>query len=947
MTAKSEPRTDPPRFAAALLSLLAVSLPILARGAPQAAGAGLKEARELLAHGRYAEAEQAFARLGKNPEGALGIARIRLETGRAAEAEQAARRVSVGPVGARALTLVGEALWRQGKREEAERVLEGVVAKQRASYRALVLLGIVQKERGREAEAKATFDRFYDDYAAGKIDKGSAEQLTYVAMACRYSDNFRDASDTLADAVKVAPGHVEALVEWAEISLEKYEAGYAEKHYQAALKVNPNHAQALVGLARVKLEQSNDARGALGFLDRAERVAPGLAEAEAVRTEVLLDAEQYAEAEALLARVLARTPAHLEALALLGASRFLRDDAKGYEAVRARVLALSPKSTAFYRTVVKHAVRVHRYAEAIELGRRAIQLDPKDWSSLADLGTNHLRFGDDETGLKYLREAWRGDRFNVRTYNLLNLFEDVLAKEYEFIRSRHFRLRVHRTEKELIQRTVVPLLERAFGIYAKKYQFTPKTPITVELFQEPSQFAVRTVGVPGLAGALGVCFGQVITSMSPLAGRFSWGQVLWHELNHVFTIQLTRSRVPRWLTEGLAEVEPPLERAEWKRENDFDVYRALRAGRLRGLAQMNTAFTQAQSLQEMVVAYHQGSLLAGFIVRTFGLPRVLEALKAYARGKRTDEILPSVTGLSLVELDRRFREGELRRLAGYGRGFFVDWDAYQDLEARRKAAGERKGDAAAQADLAAALFGAGKGDEAAAQVARGLALDPKNRVALLVSAQLALARRDGAAAEKTLRALLGAGGDGYEPRLALGRLLLERGGLDEGALHLAAAKRFDPERDAPYKLLAAAYERAKKEDKLLAELEGLVAIENMDFAPAEKLVDLLHARRDFVGVRRYGVHAYYIQPASVNLHRKLADAWAAAAPTPSLDQAIWHLETALLAASQPADRVDLHVRLARVLLDKKDARRAKEQVAKALAIDPKNQDALSLRARIR
>ena len=40
------------------------------------------------------------------------------------------------------------------------------------------------------------------------------------------------------------------------MSLEKYEAGYAEQHYGKVLKINPNHARALIGMAEVKLAQT-------------------------------------------------------------------------------------------------------------------------------------------------------------------------------------------------------------------------------------------------------------------------------------------------------------------------------------------------------------------------------------------------------------------------------------------------------------------------------------------------------------------------------------------------------------------------------------------------------------------------------------------------------------------------------------------------------------------
>jgi len=80
-------------------------------------------------------------------------------------------------------------------------------------------------------------------------------------------------------------------------------------------------------------------------------------------------------------------------------------------------------------------------------------------------------------------------------------------------------------------------LARAYADMVKRYGFTPSLPITIELFNDPEQYSVRTVGLPNL-GALGVCFGQVITALSPSNGNVNWGMILWHELGHVFAIQM-------------------------------------------------------------------------------------------------------------------------------------------------------------------------------------------------------------------------------------------------------------------------------------------------------------------------------------------------------------------------------------------------------------------------
>ena len=46
-----------------------------------------------------------------------------------------------------------------------------------------------------------------------------------------------------------------------------------------------------------------------------------------------------------------------------------------------------------------------------------------------------------------------------------------------------------------------------------------------------------------MIGALGACFGRVVTLDSPKArppGDFNWGETLWHELAHVITLQMSK-----------------------------------------------------------------------------------------------------------------------------------------------------------------------------------------------------------------------------------------------------------------------------------------------------------------------------------------------------------------------------------------------------------------------
>src|SRR5262249_4320409 len=140
-------------------------------------------------------------------------------------------------------------------------------------------------------------------------------------------------------------------------------------------------------------------------------------------------------------------------------------------------------------------------------------------------------------------------------------------------------------------------------------------------------------------------------------------------------------------------------------------------------------------------------------------------------------------------------------------------------------------------------------DKALNAATAALRIDPKNKKALFVTAEILAAKGDADGAREKLNALIAASGDGYEARLRLGRLALARDDLKEAQLQLDAAKKLDPERSEPYGLLAERMFKANREDEALRELEHYVVIEKMEFAPVKKLVDKYAARKAWPKVR--------------------------------------------------------------------------------------------------
>ena len=212
---------------------------------------------------------------------------------------------------------------------------------------------------------------------------------------------------------------------------------------------------------------------------------------------------------------------------------------------------------------------------------------------------------------------------------------------------------------------MAPFLEQRYADYVARYGFEPKGPVTFELYGDPHDFAVRTVGLPTI-GVQGVCFGRVITSQAPTNHAFNWGMVFAHELAHVFAIELSHSRVPRWFTEGLSELETMRLRPEWARHDDVALYGAWKRGDLPPLTALSNGFSGARDPDEAARAYAHAALAIDFLDRRFGFRALREALAAYGRGEKDETVLGRLSGgMTAAALDGAFRDDLAKRFTRY------------------------------------------------------------------------------------------------------------------------------------------------------------------------------------------------------------------------------------------------------------------------------------------
>jgi tetratricopeptide (TPR) repeat protein len=191
----------------------------------------------------------------------------------------------------------------------------------------------------------------------------------------------------------------------------------------------------------------------------------------------------------------------------------------------------------------------------------------------------------------------------------------------------------------------------------EKYGATIEEPITVEIFPQKKEFAVRTFGLPGAEGFLGVCFGRVITANSPASqGEHpsNWEAVLWHEYCHVVTLNKTRNKMPRWLSEGISVYEEEQANPAWK-SGLTPRYRAMILGEdFTPLSQLSSAFLAPKSGLHLQFAYFESAMAVAFLIEKAGLPALREVLDDLGAGITINESLANRTKRTLEQLDTEF-----------------------------------------------------------------------------------------------------------------------------------------------------------------------------------------------------------------------------------------------------------------------------------------------------
>ncbi len=688
-----------------------------AQGQPGAPDPLVHEARTLLGRGQVAEARRLVdAAPSSAPGRDLARALVDIFEGRDDRAQAALQPLTrANPLGDAALEL-GLIDLRRGRRDEGWRTLEPLVSNRRFA---------------------------------------GVEDYYRLARAARASLEFFLANDAYVQIAKAPRADIQT--EWGDLFLQRHQAGDAITNYKQAIALDPAWIAAHVGLARAHEEvEDPDLDAARAAFETARKLAPNHPVVLLLAAEKAIEADDRDGALRALDGLAAARPGTVEEAALRAALAFDEGGLAAAEAGLAAVRAINPRSALGYRRLGEQAERRYRFDEAASLMRMAVKVDPDDPQAHLSLGLYLMRTGDEQDARAALDESWALDKSAQLTKNLLDVLDRIDA--FEVVPAGEFMFKFAKDEAAVLQAYALPLADEAYRTFATRYGFKPVGPILVEVFPVHDDFAVRTLGLPGLEGALGACFGRVIAMDSPRArppGQFSWQATLWHEIAHVFTLQMSKFRVPRWLTEGISVYEEHARRSAWGRELALEFARELSRGRTFGLKGLPAAFKRPESL---ALAYFEASLVVEHLVGVAGEAGLRTLLQAYADGASDTDAFAKAFGRSVEAVDASFKTFVEERYSALARAMAgPPAPPTEDLAGLTARAAAAPGSFLAQLALGQALIKAGDLASARGPLERAAELAPEasgNGSPRALLADLALRAGDTVRARRELRQLL-------------------------------------------------------------------------------------------------------------------------------------------------------------------------------------------------
>lgn len=705
----------------------------------------------------------------------------------------------------------------------------------------------------------------YSD-AESRVALGRALILTGV--------DARQVLELFFDAVKKSyPTAAEPYLASGQLSLDKHDYALAAESFAGALKRSPDNPDIYYGLARASTERPKAAEA----LAKALEINPRHIESLLWQVDDAIDAEDQERAETFIKKVLAVNAQHPRAWAYRAVLAHLAGDKKQEAAHRDTALRPWRTNPEVDHTIGRKLSQEYRFSEGAAYQRTALAMDATYRPARVQLCQDLLRLGEEDEGWQLAAKVFEEDQYNVVAYNLVTLHDNL--KKFHTLQTADFLVRMDEREARIYGQRVLKLLAAAKETLTQKYGVTLPGQITVEIFPQQKDFAIRTFGLPGGAGFLGVCFGPVITANSPASQGetpSNWEAVLWHEFCHVVTLHKTSNKLPRWLSEGISVYEERQQNTSWGQAMT-PVYREMvLKDEFQPVSQLSGAFLKPASPLHLQFAYYHSSMVVDYLIGRFG-PRAMDRMLVdLGQSIPINQALARHAG-PIEELDKDFAawfrkqaeamapeaDWERPKLeATADSAAWADWNKehpknYWGLVAEGKARiSERKlKDAVTPLEQAASLY-------------EGQGADSPYRLLAAIHKELGETKAERSVLEK----LVALDDEAAAARLRLAELASAEKDWPAVVEHTTQALAINPLVPAPYRQLAAAAEATERRGVAIEAHRALLVLDPLDLAETHfRLAKLLKAEGESQEARRHVVQSLEQAPRYLAAHRLLLE----------------------------------------------------------------------------
>jgi tetratricopeptide (TPR) repeat protein len=568
--------------------------------------------------------------------------------------------------------LLSEALLATGKYPEALSAITNALGDQSWRLRLRWQARKVLQLNGQTEAAAEMLQGVYERASNQLRTYQDAPNLVVLAQAALLAggDPKTILDKVLAMAKKSDPKLRDVYLAAGNLALEKHDYDLAAKKFQEGLKELPNDPDLNYGLAQAY--EPSDPDLTMAALEAAFKRNSNHVGCLLLLAEHQLDAENYSEATKLLDRIEKVNPWNSDAWAYRAVLAHLQNQPAQEKSDREKGLKYWEDNPRVDYLIGRKLSQKYRFAEGAVHQRQALDFDSHYLPSKAQLAQDLLRLGEEAEGWKLAEEVQKLDGYDVAAYNLSTLYDSM--RKFTTLTNQNFILRMGSHEAAVYGRRALDLLSRARSNLCAKYGEELKRQTIVEVFPEQKDFAIRTFGLPGNPGYLGVCFGNVITANGPAAHPghpVNWQSVLWHEFCHVVTLNLTSNKMPRWLSEGISVYEERQANPSWGEQMN-PRYREFMLGKeLTPIGKLSGAFLSPPTEEHLQFAYYECSLVVEFLVERFGLDRLKGILKDLGEGVEINQALEKET-IAMADLEIAFAEFAHKRAENFGAG--LEWE---------------------------------------------------------------------------------------------------------------------------------------------------------------------------------------------------------------------------------------------------------------------------------